>query len=99
MGSKRIEMSSPSGVWWWVFFALWIGMQTYAIIRALSHEDADHRIVLLLVFSMVPALVGVALACFTVTAWRSLPIYQRLIGLIPVVYILALIVLIVGRFL
>jgi hypothetical protein len=83
-------------VWWWVFFALWIGLQGYAILGWLAQEPSKEAATQLLGLSFFAAFLGIALACFTAVGWKHLPIYQRIVGLLPSLYLVAVVFLFVA---
>jgi hypothetical protein len=77
-------------VWWWAFFALWVAGQAFAIVYPLTQPRDMGTGFLMIIFSLVAgAAIGLPLACFTAVCWRRLRIYQRILGLFPVAYFFA----------
>ena len=74
---------------WWLFFGLWLCAAAVAIAYPLLRERDMGTFFQLLALSMVAALPGFVLLIVTFMNWRKLRIFQKCLGLLPVLYLFA----------
>ncbi len=76
---------SPS-LWWWMSFFLWIGAAIAAIVHPLL-TITNHELKFACISNSIYA-AGVSglVFVFTISNWRKLAIFQRCLGLLPLIY-------------
>jgi hypothetical protein len=75
---------------WWLLFCLWIAAAIIAYVYPLLKErDLGTFFQIIALSILAGGLLGSPVLITTIAFWRSLHIYQRCLGLLPAIYVLA----------
>ena len=74
---------------WWLLFLLWILAASIAVAYPLMQEPDLGTFFELIGLSLFASVFGFPVLIVTVANWRRLRIYQRCLGLLPTLYLVA----------